>query len=91
MRIRDKMARWKLDIPPGILARKTLTRFKMLQKLVPPRVVVVYFKALWNAWPTEARFQREAPCVLCCEAQSRDRIEHYCFCPSFRCLVVNLA
>ena len=82
-RVRHKMKRWKIQIRPGILARRVLRRLSDLHSLVPPRVAASVFRTLWNGWCTSARFQAEGKCVLACSTEAADRIEHYCRCPFF--------
>ena len=84
MRMRHKLARWKL---PGIERQnstrclKTLTRLKAL---VPPRVCAAWLRTLWNGWVTKRRFQqRNSQCVLGC-GRGEGSIEHYAHCRIIR-------
>ena len=95
-RVRLKMSRWRLCIPPGIVTRRILDRLPSIGKLVNPRVHAAIFKAVWNGWTTSARFQNRSRCVLgCSEAVdalgypiAEDRIEHYVTCP-FTCWLLS--
>jgi len=74
-RVRLKMSRWSLCIPPGIVSRRILARLPLLGKLVSPRVHAALFKALWNGWTTSARFQINSKCVLGC-SEAVDALGH---------------
>ena len=81
VRFRKKLLRWQLPAPLGIIARRAPRRFKHLSSLVAPRVLAAVFRAVWNGWCTARRFQKDAPCCLCCSASAMDSIEHYAQCP----------
>ena len=88
-RVRQKVSRWGLSPPLGILSRRLLARLPEIAKLVSPRVHSAIFKTLWNGWATSARFQCTAQCVLKCSTDmdalglplAQDKIEHYVYCP----------
>ena len=59
-----------------------------VSKLLPPSVIVVFLKSVFNGWPTHRRMNAKIsigdlwPCRLgCCGLGSRDMIEHYLICP----------
>ena len=49
-RVRQKMARWNLPCPPGIVSRRILKRLPEVAKLVAPWVQTAVLKTLWNGW-----------------------------------------
>ena len=85
-RLRNKMARWKLDksgrveMLPGKVAPRVLFRLSTLQRTVAPRVAAACFGTIWNRWCTGRRFSREGPCVFGCTLPAHDSIEHYVYC-----------
>ena len=89
-RIRHKMERWRLQVPPRILADRVTLRMKKVGKLVPPRVVSALWRTLWNGWCTSARFQRESRCIFGCGRFALDRIEHYAHCPFTLWTITNM-
>ena len=89
-RIRDKLRRWKLDEPIGIVGCRTQPRMVELSSLVPPRVLACVFRTIWNGWCTAARFQREAQCVMNFPETALDKIEHYAHCKFTRWLAYHM-
>ena len=77
---RNKLERWRLTTPAGVLSRRVLPRFSQLYRAVPPEVLAAAGRTMWNGWCTAARFQKETLCVLNCHQQGKDRIEHYAQC-----------
>ena len=83
-RLRERLGRWQVQLAPRIVACRSMVLLKRIAKLVAPRVWVVVFKTLYNAWCTKRRFQEQGCCVFKCNPQALDAIEHYCHCPVFR-------
>jgi hypothetical protein len=85
-RIRDKMHRWQLNVPPHRLADKIHRRLLQLRRLVSPRVLTSVWKLLWNGWITGRRFQNRSTtfCLFRCSDTAEDSIEHYVRCPIIR-------
>jgi len=87
-RVREKMARWKLNGVEGedfladrVLADRFLKNITFIFRELCPRVGASYFSILWNRCTTSRRFQRAGCCVLCRNPSSWDSVEHYAFCP----------
>ena len=80
-RVRAKLQRWKLQDPPGYVARRAIRRLSTAFSLVAPRVAVVLFGTLWNRWCTARRFQEDGTCIFGCPGEAQDSIEHYSRCP----------
>jgi hypothetical protein len=90
--IRNKLRRWQLLVPAGILARRSIRVLEHAFHLVPCRVALVLFRTWFNGWCTARRFQKlQSVCLLGCAAGQcegcHDSIEHYATCP----VVVNFA
>jgi len=55
-----------------------------LKGVVPPCIQFCYLKTLFNGWPTAARFQerdgKNNRCMLCCDCNGEDSLEHYGCC-----------
>jgi hypothetical protein len=87
-RLREKLERWRLLGPAGIVARKVLRRLLALRGLVAPRVAAACFSTIWNRWTTERRFQRRSSasnqCVFGCGGNAEDALEHYRHCAIIR-------
>jgi hypothetical protein len=85
-RIRYKMHRWQLNVPPHRLADKIHRRLLQLRRLVSPRVLTSVWKLLWNGWITGRRFQNRSTtfCLFRCSDTAEDSIEHYVRCPIIR-------
>ena len=90
-RIRHKLERWRekpyaLIGYPGRYSVAIHRRLKMLSSLLTPRVSAAVFKTVWNGWCVPRRFQKRHSaadhCLLGCEDDSQDCIEHYCRCPT---------
>jgi len=62
-RIRHKMGRWKLSIPPGILPRRTCKRLARPSELVGACVLAARLRTLFNGCCTAARFRQSGSCV----------------------------
>ena len=87
MRIRNKLERWRFTGIPRHLTRRILALWEELRSLVPPRVSVACFSTLWNRWTTARRFQQRGSncrCVLGCDGEAEDSIEHYACCAAVR-------
>ena len=84
MRIRTKMQRWKLSLPPRITADRVELLLRRLSSLVAHRVHAAIWKTCWNGWCTKRGFQQEGACLFRCGDTSRDCIEHYAFCPLYK-------
>ena len=83
-RIRHKLQRWKLQVPPGILVQRVFRNFKLLGQTCRPCVLAMQWRTLWNGWPTSARMRSltkadVAPCLFGC-GSGLDRIEHCAVC-----------
>ena len=75
----NKLSRWQLTEPPGILTRRALRRLHTIGRHCSPCVAAQYWRMLWNGWCTGRRFQRRGGrCVFGCDAG--DSLEHYCRC-----------
>ena len=89
-RLRQKMVRWKLIGVPGILERRVLKVYSLLEKRCAPEVLAAYYRALWNGWVTDARFRtlleansgRVRGCALG-RPNASDSLDHYSLCPNF--------
>ena len=88
-RLRHKMERWKLCVPPGILSRRMCRRLPQLQSLVGPCVAAACLRTVYNGWCTAARFQQLGVCVLCKVGRAEDRIEHYARCTCTQRLMIQ--
>lgn len=78
-RLGNRLTRWKLAEPMGILTRRALQILHYLGRKAPPRIAAQYWRMLCNGWCTGRRFQRkDSRCVFGCDAQ--DSLEHYCRC-----------
>ena len=88
-RIRQKLQYWKLQGIPGHLDRGVLHNFQLLAQQCPPRILAVYFKAIWNGWVTDSRLRsllesqgvQPRSCVLAC-GKGEDSVLHYACCPT---------
>ena len=84
IRARLDRRRSRLPGPPRLRQRseRAQTNFRKMSKLLPPRVFVVCFKTLWNAWYTDRRCgQRDTECKMSCHHEhGRDSLEHYMHC-----------
>ena len=93
MRIRSKLARWKLDGVPAHVARRVLGRLQSLRSSVTPRVLAAVWSTLWNRWATARRFQRRHDatnrCLLGCAGDAEDSIEHYANCAAVRAVAAR--
>jgi hypothetical protein len=86
-RLRSKLQRWRLSGVPAHLEGKIARNFRLLSKWCPPRVLMVYFRSLWNGWVTDRRMQSlrklqglpQRGCQLGC-GWDEDSIEHYATC-----------
>ena len=97
-RIREKLDRWNeyngrfpgwgLPGPIAHTARRVCRHLQRLPKLVPPRVCAAVFRTVFNGWTTHRRFQQRHLktniCLLGCQGQAEDSIEHYCRCPALQ-------
>ena len=67
-RVRNKLGRWRLLGPPGIVACRATRRMGRLASLVTQRIASVCSSTLWKQRITARRFQRRAHacnrCVL---------------------------
>ena len=84
-RVRKKLTRWKLSQPPAHITRQALSTFELVSKLCRPCILAMYFRTLWNGWPTTERLKSMTGvtphnCVFGCP-QGLDKIEHYTVCP----------
>ena len=84
-RIRDKLARWKIEGLPRQAAEDYQKFLKELVTPTPPRVRAAVISTAWNRWATERRWQRRNAenkcCVFQCRPEAEDSIEHYQHCP----------
>ena len=84
-RIRHKIKRWKLEGPPAHIAARIARHFQIIGRSCRPCVLAMFFRTIWNGWPTTARMRTAAGasktsgCVFGCEG-CEDRIEHYIVC-----------
>jgi hypothetical protein len=84
-RIRTKIRRWGLKGPPAHVARRIANNLKIVGRRCRPCVAGMFFRTLWNGWPTTARMRsmKGAPqtgeCLLGC-LHGDDKIEHYLVC-----------
>ncbi len=87
-RVRFKIERWHLANRPRIAVARILDHLNRLRGSVAPRVQSACFGTVWNRWTTFRRFQRrhskENRCMLGCEGQAEDSIEHYAHCRAVR-------
>jgi hypothetical protein len=75
----NRLIRWKLEDPIGILARRAVRRLHYVGRESSPCVAAQYWRMLLNGWCTGRRFQQHhARCVFGCDAE--DSLEHYCRC-----------
>jgi hypothetical protein len=87
-RLRTKLARWGLKGVPAHLEKRVSAAFGFLKTWCNPRVVVTFFRTLWNGWVTDRRMNtliasgRGRCCVLGC-GWDEDSIEHYGLCSVF--------
>ena len=90
-RIRRKVERWRgkpyaLYGQPGRYSVVIHKRLQMLSTLLTPRVNAAVFKTIWNGWCVPRRFQKRHSaadhCLLGCDGDAQDCIEHYCRCPA---------
>ena len=79
------MKRWRLKDPPAHVAQRIANNMITVRRLCRPCVAGMFFRTLWNGWPTSARM-RSMPdaattrgCLLGCQ-HGEDRIEHYLVC-----------
>ena len=91
MRIRLRIERrWRQRFPGLPRLRQRAERVQLnlrkLQRLVQPRVFVVVFRTIFNAWYTDRRCgQTSTPCKMGCgHAAGRDSLEHYTCCSVIR-------
>ena len=91
-RIRSHLTKWRLQGIPGQLDRRVALNMKLLSSWCAPRVQIVYFKAIWNRWTTDARMRTLLEkqgkgiraCLLGCRmADSKDDLKHYAVCDVF--------
>jgi hypothetical protein len=86
-RIRRKVKRWRFHDPPAHVANRILANIKTIGQKCRPCVVAMFFRTIWNGWPTTARMRNipgakgTSKCVLGCSQTAEDRIEHYLLCP----------
>ena len=84
-RLRHKIKRWRLEGPPAHVASRLLKNIQIVGSKCRPCVAGMFFRTLWNGWPTSARMRtcKDATttmsCVLGCP-NAEDRIEHYLIC-----------
>ena len=79
-RLRVKLARWRLPEVGGVVEARLMRTFALLSEWCHPRVLISFFKTLWNGWATDRRMGSilQGParmCMLGCQAE--DSIEHY--------------
>ena len=89
-RIRQKIARWKLNDVPRQVSCRILHNLRTASKSVAPCVSAGCISTICNRWTTERRFQRRHlasnKCVFFCPARDdgqgpEDSLEHYFSCP----------
>jgi hypothetical protein len=86
-RVRQKLARWKLQGPPAHVSGRCVRVLGHLSKVASPAICAGYLRTIFNGWPTSARMrsmQGAGPIMAClfgCSASAEDRIEHYARCP----------
>ena len=84
-RIRAKTKRWKLKGPPAHVAQRIARNLKIVGRKCRPCISGMFFRTLWNGWPTTARMRSmqgatgTGACLLGCHG-GEDRIEHYLVC-----------
>jgi hypothetical protein len=84
-RIRRLIKRWKLKDPPGRVAQRIANNMMVVQRICRPCAAGMFFRTLWNGWPTSARMRSmqgaatTGGCLLGCQ-NGEDRIEHYLVC-----------
>jgi hypothetical protein len=85
-RIRRKMQRWKLAGPEATVATRIAQNFNIIGRICRPCVIGMFFRTFYNGWPTTWRM-RTMPgaacvrsCVLGCNSNAIDKIEHYLVC-----------
>lgn len=85
-RLRHKLRRWQHPDPAAHVARQVVRNFQMIRKYCRPAISAVYFRALFNGWPTISRMRTMegaagvGKCIFGCET-GVDRLEHYACCP----------
>ena len=96
-RVRPKCSCWKLSGIPGVVERRIVSNMRFLADNAPPRVSVVYFKAVWNGWVTDTRMRSLymqqghsiRSCMLLC-GQGPDSVQHYAACSVFWQFLVDV-
>jgi hypothetical protein len=85
-RVRTKLTRWGLKGVPAHLERRVFSAFGFLKTWCNPRVLVTFFRTLWNGWITDRRMNTLVAhgrnCLLGC-GWDEDSIEHYSLCSVF--------
>ena len=77
--LRRKLDYFRMWLLPERRGRRALSMLKGIVSLVPPRVWFATLRALCNGWTTNARFQRQSPCLFGCR-WGKDKLQHYAEC-----------
>ena len=81
-RMRHKLDRWVTpDILKGTVTHRIMALLPRLHSLLPPKIIASLIRTWFNGWCTARRFQGCERCLLGCEWDNTDSIEHYCVCP----------